>query len=97
VKPRHMLTWMLWSAAVCLSSQGHGQALDLIHHDLSQGTTHFVSQGTTSVVLAHRTPLRTINAAPEVDPMVAASALTLFLGGLALVRARWTSRRGGRG
>jgi hypothetical protein len=89
VKPRHMLTWMLWSAAVCLSYQGHGQVLDRTHPNLSQGTP--------SVVLAHRTPLRTINAAPEVDPMMAASALTLFLGGLALVRARWSSRRGGRG
>jgi hypothetical protein len=97
VKPRHMLTWMLWSAAVCLSSQGHGQALDLTHHNLSQGTSLFVSEAATPVVLAHRTPLRTINAAPEIDPMRAASALTLFLGGLALVRARWTSRRGGRG
>jgi hypothetical protein len=89
VKPRHMLTWMLWSAAVCLSSQGHGHALDLTHPNLSQGTT--------SAVFAHRMPLRTINAAPEVDPMMAATALTLFLGGLALVRAHWTARRGGRG
>jgi hypothetical protein len=29
--------------------------------------------------------------------MMAATALTLFLGGLALVRAHWAARRGGRG
>jgi hypothetical protein len=78
-----MLTWMLWSAAVCLSSQGHGQVL--------------VSQSTTPVGVAHGAPIRAVDAAPQVDPVVAASALTLFLGGLALVRARWASRRDGRG
>lgn len=67
MKPRHMLTWMLWSAAACLSSQGHGQVL--------------VDQRTS----------------PEIDSVVAASALTLFLGGLALARAGWASRRDGRG
>jgi hypothetical protein len=82
VKPRHMLTWMLWSAAACLSSQGHGQGL--------------LDQRTTTVVAAHRTPLRTVEAS-QIDPVVGASALTLFLGGLALVRAGWTSRRDGRG
>jgi len=65
MKRRHMLIWMLWSAVVCLSSRGHGEAL--------------------------------IAAAPEVDPMMAAGALTLFLGALALVRASWTARRGTRG
>jgi hypothetical protein len=89
VKPRHMLTWMLWSAAVCLSSQGHGQEFDLGHHS--------VGQGTTTVVVAHATPLRIVKAAPELDPVMAASALTLFLGALALVRAGWTSRRDSRG
>jgi hypothetical protein len=78
-----MLTWMLWSAAVCLSSQGHGQAL--------------VGQSTTTVLVVHGTPIRAVDAAPQVDPVMAASALTLFLGGLALVRARWASRRDGRG
>jgi hypothetical protein len=54
VKPRHMLTWMLWSAAVCLSPQGHGQVLDPAHPNLSQGTT--------TVVLAHGAPIHTCNA-----------------------------------
>lgn len=67
MKPRHMLTWMLWSAAACLSYQGHGQVL--------------VDQHTS----------------PQIDTVLAASALTLFLGGLALVRASWASRRDGRG
>jgi hypothetical protein len=82
VKPRHMLTWMLWSAAACLSSQGHGQVL--------------VEQSTTTVMAADRTPLRTVEASP-IDPVLAVSALTLFLGGLALVRAGWASRRDGGG
>jgi hypothetical protein len=56
---------MLWSAAVCLSSRGHGQAL--------------------------------VAAAPDVDPLLTVTALILFLGALALVRASWTSRRGTRG
>ena len=32
MKPRHMLTWMLWSAAAALSHPGHAQMLDLAHH-----------------------------------------------------------------
>jgi hypothetical protein len=91
VKPRHMLTWMLWSAAVCLSSQGHGQALDLSPPGHSPG------RGASSVASDHRPPPRTVKSAPEVDPAMAAGALTLFLGGLALLRSGWTSRRDHRG
>jgi hypothetical protein len=45
VKPRNMLTWMLWSAAASLSPPGHGQVLDLTFTDPSQ----FVRQGTVAV------------------------------------------------
>jgi hypothetical protein len=72
MKPKNMLTWMLWSAAAALSPPSHGQVV--IHRNDAPGGTA---------------------AAPEVDPAAAASGLTLFLGGLALVRATWASRRRG--
>ncbi len=77
MKPKNMLTWMLWSAAAALSPPSHGRSI--IHPSDAPGIT---SSSWTA-------------AAPEVDSTAAASALTLFLGGLALVRATWASR--GRG
>jgi hypothetical protein len=46
VKPRNMLTWMLWSAAAALSSPGHGQALDLTVTDPNPS----VGQGTAAAI-----------------------------------------------
>jgi hypothetical protein len=38
VKRRNMLTWMLWSAAACLSSPGHGHAIPAAQATLTAST-----------------------------------------------------------
>lgn len=88
MKPKNMLTWMLWSAAAALSPPSHGQALNdatgINSPSLRSGDAHYAISAKAAGATAK---------APEIDPAGAASGLTLFLGGLALVRATWASRQ----
>jgi hypothetical protein len=90
VKPKNMLTWMLWSAAAALSPPSHGQVLNdatgITSSNFRSGDAHYA-------IPVRATGSTPTPKAPEIDPAGAASGLTLFLGGLALARATWAARQ----